>query len=279
MPLPDLLPDGTWEMSESEGPCRTWPLAEGCNRFPADPDEWDDLMVWSVELATDILWRLTAGRFGLCPETIRPCRRRCSPVHNGGGVGWTPDLVDGRWVNVTCRCPTQDLCSCEGVSEVKLPGPVYTDVDHPIQVTVDGVDLPASAFTLYEPNRLVLVDGQKWPDCQKLGEKLTEPGTWGITYHRGVPVPAGGRMAVTVYAYELWKSCAEPDDCDLPKRVQTISRQGVTYTLIDPRDFLEEGKTGITMVDTWLAAANPGKVHTPSMVISPDAPRFRQARQ
>jgi hypothetical protein len=264
-------------MPEGEGPCTTWPLALGCNQFPEDPEEWDDLVVWSIEVATELLWRFTAGRFGLCLETIRPCRRRCGPVQ-GGGAGWAPDLIDGRWVNVTCGCPRVDLCSCEGVSEVRLPGPVYADIDHPIQVTVDGDDLPAAAFTLYEPNRLVRVDGQKWPDCQKLGEKLTEPGTWGITYYRGLPVPVGGQMAVTVYAYELWKSCANASECKLPERVQTISRQGVTYTLIDPRDFLAEGLTGITMVDQWIAAVNPGKVRTPSSVHSPDSPRYRQAR-
>lgn len=278
MPLPDLLSDGTWEMPEGEGPCTTWPLAAGCNKFPDDQDEWDELMVWSVELATDILWRLTAGRYGLCLETVRPCRRPRGLPRLSGGAAWTPELVDGRWINVTCGCPRVDLCSCDSVAEIRLPGPVYVDVDHQIEVTVDGVDLAPTEFVLYEPNRLFRLGGQKWPDCQKLGEKLTEPGTWGVTYYRGTPVPAGGRMAVTVYAYELWASCAEPDSCDLPKRVQTISRQGVTYTLIDPRDFLEEGKTGITLVDTWLAAANPGKLHTPSMVVSPDAARFRQAR-
>jgi hypothetical protein len=43
----------------------------------------------------------------------------------------------------------------------------------------------------------------------------------------------------------------------LPERVQTITRQGVTVGFLDPQDFLEKGRTGITMIDLWLRSVNP----------------------
>jgi hypothetical protein len=72
-------PPNTVYPDDTEGPC-PWPLDTACcPGWPEDPEEWDDQHVLAVEIATDILWRLTAGRFGLCPELIRPCRRACTP--------------------------------------------------------------------------------------------------------------------------------------------------------------------------------------------------------
>lgn len=41
--------------------------------------------------------------------------------------------------------------------------------------------------------------------------------------------------------------------CALPERVTSITRQGVSWTMLDPMDFLGAGLTGIGRIDTWLS--------------------------
>jgi hypothetical protein len=62
----------------------------------------------------------------------------------------------------------------------------------------------------------------------------------------------------------------------LPQRVTSISRQGVSYTLLDSQDFIEELKTGIYAVDLFLKSVNPDKARARSRVFSPDVPRARR---
>jgi hypothetical protein len=39
----------------------------------------------------------------------------------------------------------------------------------------------------------------------------------------------------------------------LPERVTSVSRQGASWTILDPQDFLKDGLTGIGPIDQWLA--------------------------
>ena len=47
--------------------------------------------------------------------------------------------------------------------------------------------------------------------------------------------------------------------CKLPDRVQNISRQGVSWTILDQQDFLEKGLIGINSIDNWLNATRGGR--------------------
>jgi hypothetical protein len=78
-----------------------------------------------------------------------------------------------------------------------------------------------------------------------------------------------------VFAIELIKLW-EGDDCALPDRVTSVSRQGVSYTILDNQDFLENFRTGIYVIDLFLKTANPAKALAPSKVFSPDIPRARR---
>jgi len=40
--------------------------------------------------------------------------------------------------------------------------------------------------------------------------------------------------------------------CSLPERISNISRQGVSWTVVDGQDFYDKGRTGIDRVDRWL---------------------------
>lgn len=266
--LPAVAPDGTWAMPAGAGPCRTWPLQPGCGCLPVNPTEWDATQRGAVEAATEILWRLTAGQYGLCRETVRPC----TPTRRG--------------LDTTCRCG-RGLCGC-GPTELALPGPVHwTTSDHPgitypLEVWIDGQPLDPDAYQLYDAHRLVRIDGGTWPHRQRLdrpyqpasGDLAAVEGTFAVTYWRGTPAPAAARRSVALFACELWKACTGSRDCRIPTRVQTIDREGISYTVVDPQEFIAAGRTGLTEVDLWLSAANPHRLRSPSAVITPDLTSF-----
>ena len=60
--------------------------------------------------------------------------------------------------------------------------------------------------------------------------------------------------------------------CRLPERTKTVTRDGVTYDMFDPGEWLDQGLTGLRDVDTWLRAVNPHALTQPSAVFSLDMP-------
>jgi len=97
-----------------------------------------------------------------------------------------------------------------------------------------------------------------------------------VTYTYGSPPPAAGRAAARILATELVKLYEGDDTCALPQRVTSVNRQGVSYTILDNQDFIDELKTGIYAVDLFLKASNPDKARARSRVFSPDVPRARR---
>lgn len=86
-----------------------------------------------------------------------------------------------------------------------------------------------------------------------------------VLYRTKSNLPPGTARIVDRLAVELWKA-STGRACSLPERVQNVSREGVTWTTIDPMDFLENGLTGIGSIDQWLARANgkgPAKLVDP----------------
>lgn len=269
-----ITPDGS-------GPC-AWPLDTACApSFPPLVSDWTPQHVLAVEIATELLWARTAGRYGLCPELIRPCRRACSPDRHGTGWLWDPQqrgplnpYLDerGKWFNFGCGCPRSD-CSCKAPCAIRLPGPVNSVVE----VRVDGQVLPPEEYTLGNRRtdhadliRRGGVDGPCWPTCQDLEKDITEPGTFSVLYLRGRAVPAAGMRALGSLANEIYKQCTGAKGCRLPERVQTVTREGVTYEMFDPGEWLDKGFTGLRDVDTWIATVNPNSLRQPSAVFSLD---------
>jgi len=83
-------------------------------------------------------------------------------------------------------------------------------------------------------------------------------------------------MAARTLALELVKLYEGTDDCALPNRVTSIARQGVTYTVLDNQDFIDELRSGIYAVDLFLRAVNPDRARARARVFSPDVPRARR---
>ena len=76
-----------------------------------------------------------------------------------------------------------------------------------------------------------------------------------VTYNFGNRPSGVVLHAIQVLAAEMQKADVDDDECRLPSRVTTVNRQGVSWTLIDPMDFIDKGRTGIIEVDMALNSA------------------------
>lgn len=125
---------------------------------------------------------------------------------------------------------------------------------------------------------LVRVDGGDWPVCQNMvSNPDTDTDTFEVTYNIGTAVPAGGQMAAGVLACQMAKAACGGAGCVLPQRLQTITRQGVTMTLLDSYNSLyENGTTGIFIVDSWVSSINASNKRAGMRVASPDTWRTRR---
>ncbi|ADD81127.1 head-tail adaptor [Rhodococcus phage ReqiPine5] len=236
------------------GTCN-WPVEESCLPDPGEDPAKIAKLGAAVGLAQEVLWALSGRQFGACSVIARPCK-------GGGGcpspgevvswgsnqVPWFPMWTGGRWQNVTC-CG-QNHCGANGPGVVHLPGPV----EKVLEVSIDGAALDPSAYSV-EGDYLFRRDASAWPS-QNLGRALGETGTWAVTYLRGYPVPAGVGTFVAKLATEFYNACTG-GKCKLPRRVTSISRQGVSYEMADPTDIYASGKTGLPDIDLWLASVNP----------------------
>jgi len=98
-----------------------------------------------------------------------------------------------------------------------------------------------------------------------------------ITYRYGQEPPVAGRMAAKTMALQffyLWSG--REGECDLPSRVTNVTREGVSWTILDSQDFLDELKTGIYAVDMFLRSVNPDRARVKAKVFSVDIPRGRR---
>lgn len=97
------------------------------------------------------------------------------------------------------------------------------------------------------------------------GARLVE-----VDYEYGARPSKVLNSAIESMAAELEKADANASGCRLPERVTSVNRQGVSWTLIDPQDFLDNGRTGIYEVD--LAIKSAGGYRKRARIFSPDAP-------
>lgn len=259
-------------MTVRTAPCNWVPDFTCCPGYDGASDE---LKALATGVATELLWRATGRRFGLCDIALRPCRKSCAGdsiaggTWSGGrwGAPWVPYMQGGQWYNSACGSCVTD-CSCGEICELLLPGPVHSVTS----VKINGVLVPGTEYAVHDHRSLVRVGDGCWPDCQDLTADPDDVnGTaFEVVYQQGVPVPLGGQYAAGVYACELIKSCTGQSGCRLPRRVQSISREGVSMQFIDPLDFLKDGLTGLYEVDAWITSVNPDHLRQVSRVYSVD---------
>src|SRR5688572_26213399 len=143
----------------------------------------------AVQIATEILYNLSAQQFGVCEFTIRPCRESCNDSAwwgASGYLGWggwlggmypQPALIGGNWYNLRCGS-CSGSCSCTPLSIALLPSPV----NQILEVKVDGVILtPGTDYRVDNFRELVRLGGQFWPECQDMTLADDQPNTWSVT--------------------------------------------------------------------------------------------------
>ena len=257
------------------GPC-TWDIDTTCcgswGTFTAP------VQTFATAFAKKILWALSGRRYGACQLDLRPCKKStCSGMPAGGwwsaGPMWVPMInPQGVWVN-SCGCfgETGD-CSCNVEQTVVLPGPVSSI----LSVMVDGVTVPSTAYTVYDYGKLVRTDGGKWPVCQNFEAAVTSPGSFLVSYMRGIAVPFELQCLSGILACEIGKLCVGDKTCRLPRSVASVARQGVNVDFVPLDTILKLKLTGIPEIDMWLTADNPDRLAGDTVVWSPDVHRGRQ---
>lgn len=260
-------------MSLDVGPCSDWPAYWTCDVSTASPA----LTGYAVSMATRVLWGLSGRRFGTCTVKLRPCRRECYGTWPWGWSQWD-GYTPGSWIDSSYRywfplgcggCTSG--CSCSEVSEALLPDAVSSIVE----VKVDGTPLVTGAYRVDNNRLLVRTDGQRWPYCNDLNKDDTQTGTWSVTAAYGEDVPVSARMAMGELACEIVKA-GQGQDCRLPPGVTQLSRQGVNITIPDFGDLFKDGRTGLYLVDMFLASENPDRLKQRARVYSVDHPSFRR---
>ena len=244
-------------------PCRPWATLDQMSGpcAPADPDAEPPVagldpgeLELALARATEIVWALSGRQFGVCTVRVRPCDLpgRCSHRRRG--------------------------CRCGIVSELDVGLRPLVDA----QVTVDGEPLPSDAWRIDDGRWLVRLDGDPWPRCQDMAVEDDEAGSFVVDATYGVEPPLSGVGAVMALACQLAMSRdpSRSSECVLPKRVTSVTRQGLTVLALDPFEFLDQGRTGVYEVDQFLAAFNPDGVAAPPRIVTPDTyrRRFRRVR-
>lgn len=267
-------------MAIMTGPC-IWPdVTQNCCADWADfPTTVQDQ---ALEFAAFVLWAATGRQFGLCEMTVRPCGRQCSNCPSGwywdGYGSWTPYIWNGSWRNCWCGGDGPGgCCSCDPHCQVYLPGPVHSVTS----VRVNGASLPVSGdsgfnYFVLDQQWLVRTDTEEcWPSCSDQNLGPGDPNAFEVTFLRGREVPAVLATAAGTYACEYAKACVG-GPCRLPSRVTSISRQGVSISMVDIQEVLKNGLTGVWEVDQVIMMLNPAGLKGITGFYSPDLPEGRQ---
>lgn len=213
-----------------------------------EDDQWE-AAVWT---ASEILYLLSGRQWaGACESTAT----LYSPQDGGCGwfASWPPG--DAGWpVSWVSR-------GGSGKRVVALPEPPITAVT---SVQIDGEDV--EYHVTLPAGLLRRRNGASWP----------VDGSLQVAYTHGIRPPTGGVEAAKTLAAELAKAASGSGTCELPTRVQSIVREGVTATFVDSFESLNSGRTGLYTVDLWLASVNPRGMTRRARVWSPSIQRAQR---
>lgn len=217
--------------------------------IPSPPDlpgtEEEVAAEWAaiIAQASEVVWALSGRRWSapisVTREVVAPAPGCDAPIgwDPSWGMAMHPVVVDGQITN-------RSSCGCQAPPAVRLPGsPVEVT-----SVTVRGAVRDADSYRL-RGAYLEDLTGRGWPTC--------DPGIL-VVYTSGKTPPEGGRRAAALLVKELALSRLGLP-CQLPANVTSVTRQGITQTMVSAADLIEKGQTGVVAVDTWLAKI--GRAH------------------
>lgn len=224
----------------------------------------------AVKTASYLLWGMSGRKYsGITTVTERYVSAFDPYLRAGASVlTYAPTLVNGDVYNMRVGgggFGDEDFLG-DGTSSntrVRLRGRKVVKI-HTIR-DIDGNIIDPTQYFLVEHSTVLATPGATWT-----------PSNVEITYTYGTPPPSAGKNAARILAIELVKLYENDDSCALPQRVTSISRQGVSYTVLDNQDFIAEGRTGLYAVDLFLKTTNPDNARSRSRVFSPDIPKARR---
>lgn len=222
-------------------------------------------------LAIGVMWAATGRQYGQCTVVVQPCYK---PALLGGYQTYpvmAPDygsayVQSGVWHN---SCAGQEPGCCSGC-EIDLDGP--TSIAGITEVALSGAVLDPSAYVVQDGHILVRIDGECWPTC--VNYSTQDPPEFQVEYLKGIPIPEHVQKATERLACELAKACAGAA-CALPRRLRSLTRQGVEVTVEELSTKPGEIRTGIPEVDMIISLENPHGLTQRSVVLSPDLPSPR----
>ena len=222
----------------------------------------------AVKVASQLLWSMSGRKYGGINTVTEKyvCASRAYRL-GASARNYTPELVGGDMYNI----PFDEFddyaeLTTDGMSpstRLRLRGRPVIKIDSVRDRT--GMIVDPSNYYLVDHSTLQARSGTAWAPCNIE-----------VTYTYGSPPPASGKAAARVLATEFIKLWSGNDDCALPQRITAISRQGVSYTVLDNQDFIDELRTGLYVVDLFLKSTNPDKARAKARVFSPDVPRARR---
>lgn len=219
--------------------------------------------------ASGILWALSGRKYsGVTTVTERYVCGYRSYRLGASNKTYNAALLNGTIFNIPANefdtdwgAMTSDGISPE--SRIRLRGRPVSKI-HAIR-NRDGGLIGEHQYYLVDHSTIQATAGTPWTPCNIE-----------VTYSYGTYPPTMGKMAARTLALEFAKLWSGADDCALPERVTSISRQGVTYTVLDSQDFIADMRTGIYSVDMFLKSTNPDKARAKARVFSPDVARARR---
>lgn len=221
--------------------------------------EWEnsDYAPEAVKAASYIMWALS-GRKYTGTTTVTERYVRFAPLINTRLIQEAA-IINSR-VNKALSI-VEPWVSAE--TRIRLRGQPVQEI-HTVRNVNGGVVSPDSYYVV-DHSTLQFAEGA-----------LIVPADIEISYTYGAQPPTLGKMAARRVAIEFVKLWEGDTDCALPQRVTSVTRQGVTYTVLDSQDFLAEMRMGIYEIDLFLKTVNPNKAQKRSKVFSPDIPKARR---
>ncbi len=244
-----------------------WTNVEDLGSTYADSDYAYD----AVKTASYLLWAMSGRKYSGTTTVTERYVSIFDPYLRAGAsvLTYSPILVDGDVQNLRLGGSGlygDDDYLGDGTSSntrIRLRGRKVVKI-HTVR-DIDGNIIDPSQYYLVEHSTLLASPGATWT-----------PSNVEVTYTYGTPPPTAGKNAARMLAIELVKLYEGDDTCALPQRVTSISRQGISYTVLDNQDFIDDLRTGLYAVDLFLKTSNPDKARARARVFSPDVPKARR---
>lgn len=214
----------------------------------------------ALQTASWILYQLTGEKYqGVHTVT---------EAYGGSPMGSyvEPAVIDGKMYNLPTSSPRKNTGAWTGFADNKMKLHLkHTPVRNVLEVVELGGVVDPSKYTLRDNAFIKKNNNTPWL-MNDYSELL-------VTYEYGAKPPTAGKQAAIRLANEFYLYETGDDQCALPASVTNIQRQGVTVTVLDPQEFLLQGRTGIYEVDLFIRTANPKKALKKSKLYVSGRPR------